>query len=262
MRCKAAVFDIDGTLVCEGRQGPDEQTLRAVRGLQQAGISVAVATGRCLAAAKQILGALQPDYYLTCNGAYCVSAQGEALFAQTLSAQDMYALVDFCENDEHPLAFAYPEGYYAYVEYERFFAHYAAGHTSPDFVYDNENQTRHLQGAPYGAVLYAPAAAQQAFCAQYAHLGLSVLPFGAHGADVFYTQTDKAHALTVLARRCGISCGEIAAFGDGLNDAAMLRKAGVGAAMRSGHTSLHRQADLVADNIACAVREIFGEVTV
>ena len=46
MKIKAAVFDIDGTLVPYGAPGPGQAAVQALRELAQSGVAVVIATGR------------------------------------------------------------------------------------------------------------------------------------------------------------------------------------------------------------------------
>lgn len=45
MKIKAAVFDIDGTLVPYGAPGPGQAAVQALRELAQSGVAVVIATG-------------------------------------------------------------------------------------------------------------------------------------------------------------------------------------------------------------------------
>ncbi len=56
-------------------------------------------------------------------------------------------------------------------------------------------------------------------------------------------RADKGYALTTLARHLGIPIEATMAIGDGLNDAAMLRAAGLGVAMENAHPDILALAD-------------------
>ena len=61
-----------------------------------------------------------------------------------MTAEEMYALVDYCEDDELPLDFVFDDGYYVYVEYERMAR--LAVPSVQKFLIDGEDQTRHPRG--------------------------------------------------------------------------------------------------------------------
>ena len=74
---------------------------------------------------------------------------------------------------------------------------------------------------------------------------------------------DKGRALLALASRLGIPQEKTVAFGDGTNDLAMLRAAGIGVAMGNAHPDVLAAADRVTadcdhDGVAIAVEELLG----
>ncbi len=59
-------------------------------------------------------------------------------------------------------------------------------------------------------------------------------------------QAGKERALAELCRRLSIAPEDVIAFGDGLNDAGMLRFAGLGCAMANARAEVRAQADMIA----------------
>ena len=79
MKIKAAVFDIDGTLVPYGAPGPGQAAVQALRELAQSGVAVVIATGRARYTAQWVLGSgIKPDYFAAVNGADCVAEPHDA----------------------------------------------------------------------------------------------------------------------------------------------------------------------------------------
>lgn len=68
-------------------------------------------------------------------------------------------------------------------------------------------------------------------------------------ADINVAGTSKATGLELFARVDGFTPAETMAFGDGGNDAAMLRAAGVGVAMGNGCEEALRAADYVTASV-------------
>ena len=64
--------------------------------------------------------------------------------------------------------------------------------------------------------------------------------------EVMSRDTDKGVALKALAERLGIAREQVLAMGDSGNDCAMLRYAGVGAAMGNGSELAKKAADVIA----------------
>ena len=226
MKIKAAVFDIDGTLVPYGAPGPGQAAVQALRELAQSGVAVVIATGRARYTAQWVLGSgIKPDYFAAVNGADVTDAAGRPVWQSRMTPEEMYALVDFCEDHELPLEFIFSDAYYVYVEYARHAA---------------------------------------AFEAKYGHLGLRFIPFAPGRYDVLRADAGKAAGVGRLLERLGISWAETAACGAGENDAELLEAAGFAVAMEGGAQSLLPLADAVApaaalDGAAAAVREYLLE---
>lgn len=263
MQYKAIALDVDGTLIAPGAPSVTEPVARAVRGAQQRGVKVIVATGRThYALGGGILGGIRPDYFVCVNGAQVLDAAGLELFSERLSEQEMYALVDFCEDHDYPLAFSFSDAYYVYVEYERMRALYKAitGHTG--YVRDGEDQDRHLQGMPYASFCAMPPRAVERFQQRYGHLGLAFVPYAEGRYDVGRPGLTKATGLAQILARAGIAPQELVAVGDAANDVPMLRMAGLPVCMDGGAPAARQAAARIApsvqrDGVAALVRELF-----
>ena len=156
MKIKAAVFDIDGTLVPYGAPGPGQAAVQALRELAQSGVAVVIATGRARYTAQWVLGSgIKPDYFAAVNGADVTDAAGRPVWQSRMTPEEMYALVDFCEDHELPLEFIFSDAYYVYVEYAAFVEKYCGQNAASGFfdsvLRDGEDQVRHLQDMPFGA---------------------------------------------------------------------------------------------------------------
>lgn len=82
--------------------------------------------------------------------------------------------------------------------------------------------------------------------------------------EITRREADKPSALAALGRRLGVSLEEIAAIGDGENDAGMLREVGLGIAMGHAPPAVRKLADWVTesndrDGIAAAVERLRSE---
>lgn len=254
---KAAVFDIDGTLIPVGDSEPSARTLAALRALQAGGVVVIIATGRALFAAQSIAGCATPDYYVAACGNVIADANGRCLEQNVFSTEEMYAIVDFFEDYELPMAFAFDDAYYTYVEHDKMIAYYEPFEDSLQFLKNGEDQVRHLQSMPSGASGVITPEQAALFGQKYGHLGLRFLPFGENTCDIVRPGTDKAAALTRLLARLGIGWDETAAFGDGANDLEMLGMAGLAVAMGNASPVLQEIADVVAP---CAAEDGVAQV--
>ena len=265
MKIKAAVFDIDGTLVPYGAPGPSQAAVQALRELEQSGVAVVIATGRARYTAQWVLGSgIKPDYFAAVNGADVTDAAGRPVWQSRMTPEEMYALVDFCEDHELPLEFIFSDAYYVYVEYAAFVEKYRGQNAASVFfdsvLRDGEDQVRHLQDMPFGACAAMDARHAAAFEAKYGHLGLRFIPFAPGRYDVLRAGAGKAAGVGRLLERLGISWAETAAFGDGENDAELLEAAGFAVAMEGGAQSLLPLADAVAPAAALEEKMAFPPV--
>ena len=100
MQYKLLASDFDNTLVPFGEPYPRPAVVKAVKKFQAAGGKFVLNTGRawCAVKGREQLGGIRPDYAITCNGACVVDHTGTLVAEHPLSNEEMYALVDFCED--------------------------------------------------------------------------------------------------------------------------------------------------------------------
>ena len=188
------VLDIDGTLRPHGEPRVPKENVDALRTVQKAGVKLVIATGRCRAEipAKMLRG-IRPDYWICAAGA---------------QVEEMYALVDFCEDYEHPLGFSFSDGGYVYLDYEAFHVQEKAA-ALEGCLKDGEDQDRHLLDMPFSAFGMLAAEDIAKFQAKYGYLGLQFLPYHVTGCDILRagmkTAKAAAKALAPAAAPDGIA---------------------------------------------------------
>ncbi len=264
MQYKAMLVDIDGTLVVPGEPQIRPEVAKAVAQLQEKGVLVIVATGRAqFAAGKDTLAGLRPDYGIYSNGACVKDKKGKTIFEDRLTPQNMYTLVDFCEDFNYPLAFCYEDGYYAYIEYEEMQNCYYEITGHPEHIKDGEDQDRHLESMPYTAFALVPPEQVKEYYKKYP--GLKFVPYCDGKYDVFKPSNTKADGAKVLFEQLGINSKEVLAVGDGMNDIEMFELAGVSYAMGNAHQEVKQVADHIAPDVKQngvleVIQQVFGIV--
>lgn len=255
---KLLLLDIDGTLRPEGCSVIPKENVRAVQAVQKRGVKIAIATGRGRAnVPKALLGGIRPDYWLCAGGGQVQDAAGNELASTRMTAEQMYALVDFFEDYEYPLRFIYSDASYAYVNYAEF-ARRERVLDLHNHILDGEDQDRHLQDMPYTAFGFLPVEASARFTEKYGYLGLRFLYSSVDGCDILPPGVDKAAGMARLLEAAGLTAADCVAMGDGDNDAGMLRAAGLGVSMAGGNASAIAAADRTAPSVAALCRELWG----
>ena len=194
------VLDIDGTLRPHGEPRVPKENVDALRTVQKDGVKLVIATGRCRAEipAKMLRG-IRPDYWICAAGAQVEDAAGTALYTSHMTAEEMYALVDFCEDYAHPLGFSFSDGGYVYLDYEAFHVQEKAA-ALEGCLKDGEDQDRHLLDMPFSAFGMLAAEDIAKFQAKYGYLGLQFLPYHVTGCDPERTrQRACRHCWTIWA---------------------------------------------------------------
>lgn len=269
MQYQLLASDFDNTLVPFGEPKPRPAVVKAVKKLQAAGGRFVLSTGRgyCVVHKEQ-LGGIRFDYAITCNGACVVDKNGTIVAEHPLTNEEMYALVDFCEDYNYPLQFNYRDAYYAYCEYDALKGFYDAMPKSGLTCLDGEDQDRHLIDMPHAAFVVMPPQELAHFNQKFGHLNLHFMQVGGVGKDgwccydVVRGGMDKGVGLADLCEKIGLTLADAVAAGDSANDVGMLKVAGLGCCMSNGTPDAKAAADLVIgdvreDGLAALIEELW-----
>ena len=269
MQYQLLASDFDNTLVPFGEPKPRPAVVKAVKKLQAAGGRFVLSTGRgyCVVRKEQ-LGGIRFDYAITCNGACVVDKNGTIVAEHPLTNEEMYALVDFCEDYNYPLQFNYRDAYYAYCEYDALKGFYDAMPKSGLTCLNGEDQDRHLIDMPHAAFVVMPPQELAHFNEKFGHLNLHFMQVGGVGKDgwccydVVRGGMDKGVGLADLCEKIGLTLADAVAAGDSANDVGMLKAAGLGCCMSNGTPDAKAAADRVIgdvreDGLAALIEELW-----
>lgn len=269
MQYQLLASDFDNTLVPFGEPKPRPAVVKAVKKLQAAGGRFVLSTGRgyCVVHKEQ-LGGIRFDYAITCNGACVVDKNGTIVAEHPLTNEEMYALVDFCEDYNYPLQFNYRDAYYAYCEYDALKGFYDAMPKSGLTCLDGEDQDRHLIDMPHAAFVVMPPQELAHFNEKFGHLNLHFMQVGGVGKDgwccydVVRGGMDKGVGLADLCEKIGLTLANAVAAGDSANDVGMLKAASLGCCMSNGTPDAKAAADRVIgdvreDGLAALIEELW-----
>ena len=275
MAIRLAALDVDGTLLA-----PDNSitpaTKEAIREAKAAGIEIVVCTGRAFVEVRDILRQLPEVRYLSCGtGAYALDvwtmetlyecsmpeelgrqayravAQADCMvhFYTGLSVRHSRWCMDhFTDYMEEKMRTLMEQSHIIVDDLDAFVESY---HGPVEKLYVTFPRKEEYDKA-YNAVKDLPV----------------FLTDGGWAIDleVMSRDTDKGVALRALAEKLGIAREQVLAMGDSGNDCAMLRYAGVGAAMGNAGEQAKKAADVIApsnreDGVAWMLRRAArGEV--
>ncbi|MBU8906759.1 Cof-type HAD-IIB family hydrolase [Desertibacillus haloalkaliphilus] len=240
---KMVFFDIDGTLVDDHKEVP-ASTKEAIINLKQAGVHVAIATGRAPFMFRELRSELGIDSYISFNGSYVVY-EGEVIYKQPLDKDHLYRLEGQASENEHPMVFLNHEVARANAE----------GHTHIDECMTGLK----LPYPPYDHTFYHNEEIYQAliFCErqqEHTYVGgphlFDFVRWHQFSIDVLPKGGSKAKGIEQLLRKNSIKVENTYAFGDALNDLEMLELVGTGVAMGNGLDEVKKVANVVTSDVS------------
>jgi Cof subfamily protein (haloacid dehalogenase superfamily) len=242
----ALFFDIDGTLVSFKTHEIPASTILALTQAKANGHRVFIATGRPPIIITN-LGDIEHliDGYVTTNGALCIVGS-ETVACHAIPADAVRHIADD----------AIARSYGLIVIGERDVAVYdPKGDVDRIFRQELAVENLHL-AKPLEAVLDQRILQITAFFdADYETTLMSRLPSCTSGrwhpefTDITVRGADKGRALRLMAQHEGFDMRRTMAFGDGGNDATMIREAGIGIAMGNAIDSLKADADHITTTV-------------
>ncbi|MFD0959853.1 Cof-type HAD-IIB family hydrolase [Paenibacillus chungangensis] len=242
MKCKIVFFDIDGTLVNEQKDIPQD-TVEAIRELKASGVEPVVATGRAPYFIGPILEKLGIESYVCLNGGYVVY-KGEPIYRFAIARDIMGKLVDKAEEHGHGLVYEGAEAYYANQETNTFMTDSVLSLKvnppgyDPEFWQKEDVYQTFLHCEAQEETLYESLKDELTFI-RWHECAMDVLPKGG----------SKAKGIEAMLNKLGYDASQAVAFGDGLNDKEMLEYVGFGIAMGNSHPDLLPYADYVTAHV-------------
>lgn len=237
---RAVFFDIDGTLIDhEHGSVVPRSTLDSLGAMRRKGIKLFVATGRIPSMLGPVRDIFPFDGFVTLNGQLVLDDRGNPLHRMAHRPEAIRALLKVLERDPFPALI---------IEEKESFQPFLTPVVEKHFGWLN------LPAPP----VYDPARLQEHPVLQFlAYIPweqrdrLSPIPAiettsaGGNILDVLPKGGGKEVGIAAAASHYGFSREEILVFGDGINDARMLRWAGTGVAMGNGVREAKETADYV-----------------
>ena len=242
----ALFFDIDGTLVSFKTHEIPPSTIFALTQAKANGHKVFISTGRPPLIITN-LGAIEHliDGYVTINGALCYVGK-EVVKCKDIPKDDVRYLVNDAQEKnyglivvgERDVAVLDPHG-----EVDKVFR--------KEIAVENLNQAKPLDMVLEQRILQLT----PFFTAEYERELMERMPGCTSGrwhpafTDITAKGADKGEGILMMAAHMGFDIRNTMAFGDGGNDTAMIKRAGIGVAMGNALDSLKQEADYTTTSV-------------
>lgn len=245
-RVKALFFDIDGTLVSFQTHTVPASTVEALTAARQRGVGIYIATGR----PWQFINNLAPiahliDGYMTTNGAYCYAGD-RTLCLKPIPHEAVLKMKKMADRKGFACIFMSTKGVAIVNANEKMqrVMDGILGLTEIVTLTTFEEAVSHpvLEITPFITPDEEASVLQQM-------PGCQVLRWHHDFADITLATADKGKGLAEMAKAEGFEAEEAMAFGDGGNDVAILKAAGIGVAMGNAADEVKAQADYVTDSV-------------
>lgn len=253
---RALFLDVDGTLISFKTHRIPDSALDALLRAHERGVRLFIATGRA-ANDLEPLEKIPYDGVVSLNGARCVAADGRIVSQHLIPRADFARAMELGRQYGFPVALEMETGVFVdrvTPDVERvahMVAHPVPGQTDLYALFDRSECCQ--------MCFYFDAETQRRVMAELPSLVASRwCPFF---ADINVRGVDKSIGMQEFMAAYGLSAAEVAAFGDGGNDVAMLRAAGTGVAMGNACDEALNAADYIAasvddDGIAKALKQL------
>ena len=241
---KAVFFDIDGTLFSLKTKSIPESTQKALKNLRQRGIKVIVATGRSINDLHHIKH-LEFDGFLTFNGGYCMTIDGEVMFRQTIHSEDIKNLIRYSEKSAVSFSLMYEDKVRISNESPQVLQLYEHVNLPVPPLYNNE--VPDFENVLQVNVFIDPES-EDSFMQEVMPNSLSSR-WTPLFADVNPGGISKQNGVQQFCDHFNIDISETMAFGDGGNDISMLKVVKIGVAIGNAGDNVKQAADFITDDV-------------
>ena len=251
-------LDLDGTTLRSDRK-IGERTREAMKCAMENGGHVVIATGRSLnSLPEEVLSVKGIEYAITCNGAKIARLSDQSiLYTNYLSRSAVQRIMDFLKDFPNMVeVFVNGQAYAEREKLKNLEAYGIAGMSAEyvrktrmpvdglfDFLQEHQTEIENIN------VRLLRTDCKEKLWRKLEALGeITVTSSFRQNIELGGETTSKATAMLALADLLGVERSGIMACGDGLNDLAMLRAAGIAVAMGNSVPEVLAAADFVTED--------------
>ncbi len=242
---KAMFFDVDGTLYTHRIHDFPKSTKDTLYKLKENGYKVGIATSRCryeVSSLPKFFREFPFDAQIFDGGALVMN-QDEILEESPMNQDDLLKLIQYTKENNIPLRYStFDDDYIAHCAtpnvLDQFFKLYL---NMPNVKpYENEKV--------YNVIVYTNKVEQLDEIKDLLN-DSSIIAHTPYALEITAKGIEKSKGIEHLCNKWNMSLNEIACFGDGANDAQMLKNAGLGVAMGNAFETAKASADMVCGTV-------------
>lgn len=250
---KLFVCDIDNTLLSQS-VGMPQANLEAILALQKTGVTVALASGRVSSGVLEVAQRLKlkeyGGYVIAANGAYVRSMKEDKVLLNALIPLDELRVMTQAAQ-QLEIHVAIQQGSVMMYTQEDDAIRYNKEVIKLTMAFQEDLNSALIEGSNKLELTQWMNATGDAFdvFTQRFQDRYSLIRGGKTFLDVMPLGITKATGMAVVMKELGLKADEVAAIGDGENDRAMLRAAGLSATLANAKASIQSEVDHVVASV-------------
>ncbi len=240
---KIIFFDIDDTLRVKTTAYMPDSITEVFEKLHQKGILTGIATGRNLYGVVPEVKALNPDYFVTINGAFVMDAQKNVIFKNPYSKATVKEMMDWLEANHSEYAFVGSDELYVSQWNE-----IASSAIHPIYGTLKENKNYYLNHDVY-QMLSLSDHDDQIELTESLKQQIRMVRWHEYSSDLVPIHGSKADGCKKILDRLDLKPENMMNFGDELNDRELFDLSGLSVAMKISHQEILDKADYITETI-------------
>lgn len=242
-KIKVVFFDIDDTLRIK-KTGYMPESIKAVfSALKAKGIVVGIATGRSSYHIQDEIIDLNPDFFVTINGAYVMDKEGNEIASQPIDKKIVSSYVDWCKAQDLIYGFIGKEK--SVISDASKLTDLLASPANEKYEVDATfNETNDV----YQMWTFNPEESELVMPEQLSD-NLRFIRWNKHAYDVVASGMSKAIGVAAVLKKLKLKPENLLVFGDEANDLELFDYSGLSIAMGDAISELKEKADYVTDTV-------------
>ena len=240
---KIIFFDIDDTLRVKDTAFMPASIPKIFAALREKGILTGIATGRNLYGVVPEIRALDPDFFVTANGAYVVDRKGEIIYDQPLPEKIVSDIVDWLDTSDVDHIFYGSDQVVASK-----WTNLMSDAITPVYGQLPVDSAFYQSHAVYQMVTMSEHDDQLVLPENLAD-NVRMVRWHKHSSDIVPMTGSKAEGVRRVLDKLGFDVDNVMNFGDELNDVELFDLGGLSVAMKVSHPKILDMADYITDTV-------------